>query len=198
MVRQLTYALVADGGTDRVLQPIIERSIRCIDPAVEILEPEFRKRRGPVAEYLSKYHHGAMLLFVHRDAEGTGPEARRVEFAHVNDERVVPLIPVRMTEAWLLGDADAIARAAGRPGANIQLPPSHSVENIANPKSLLESLLIEAAGRPTGRKRKQFIKHLTSHRINVAAYLRDFSVLDGLSAYRQFLRDLQRAYPYAL
>lgn len=196
MARQLTYALVADGGTDRVLQPIVERSIRCIDPTVEILEPEFRKRRGPVGLIDVDHLHGAMLIFVHRDAEGADPDVRRAEFADVGDERVVPVIPVRMTEAWLLGDARAIARAAGRPKATIVLPAPRQIEQLADPKSVLERLLIEAAGDPTGRKRKQFTRRLTTHRVNAADYITDFTVLDSLSAYQRFMQDLKCSYPF--
>lgn len=39
-------AIVADGGTDRLLVPIIQWAVHRLDPGVEILEPEFRKRKG--------------------------------------------------------------------------------------------------------------------------------------------------------
>ena len=64
MNRQLAYAVVADGGTDRLLVPIIQWAVHRLDPGVEILEPEFRKRRGSVAEFLTAYRPGAMLIFV--------------------------------------------------------------------------------------------------------------------------------------
>ena len=46
----MTWSIVADGGTDRMLIPIIEWAIHRLDPEVEILEPEFRKRRGSVPD----------------------------------------------------------------------------------------------------------------------------------------------------
>ena len=55
MNRQLAYAVVADGETDRLLVPVIQWAVHRLDPGVEILEPEFRKRRGSVAEYISDY-----------------------------------------------------------------------------------------------------------------------------------------------
>lgn len=197
MVRQLTYAIVADGGTDRVLQPIIDHSIRCLDSDVEILEPDFDKRRGPIGDYLERYRQGSMLVFAHRDAEAMGHKARVSEFARIRDQRVVPVIPVRMTEAWLLIDPTAIARAAGRPGATVDLPPVQRIEQLPDPKAMLEQLLLTAAGDPTGRSRDRFKRKMTAHRVNVASYITDFSRLHALAAYTAFVDRLRDAYPYS-
>ena len=43
MSRRLTSSVVADGGTDQLLVPIIQWAIHRLDPDVEILEPEFSK-----------------------------------------------------------------------------------------------------------------------------------------------------------
>ena len=66
MSRQLTWSIVADGGTDRMLVPIIEWAIHRLDPDVEILEPEFLKRSGSVQDFLRSYESDAMIIFVHR------------------------------------------------------------------------------------------------------------------------------------
>ena len=76
MNRQLAYAVVADGGTDRLLVPIIQWAVHRLDPGVEILEPEFRKRIGSVTEFLAAYRTGAMLIFVHRDSESLTLDGR--------------------------------------------------------------------------------------------------------------------------
>ena len=55
MNRQITYTVVADGGTDRLLVPIIDWTIHRLDPTLDILEPEFEKRRGSVGEYFDSY-----------------------------------------------------------------------------------------------------------------------------------------------
>jgi hypothetical protein len=62
----------------------------------------------------------ADLLFVHRDAD-RGPtatrreEIRRAVAATMANQMTVPVVPVRMTEAWLLIDEAAIRSAAGNP-----------------------------------------------------------------------------------
>lgn len=138
MSRQVTFSVVGDGWTDRVLAPIVQWAIHRLDPQVDILEPEFTKRRGPLADFLSSYHRGSMLVFAHRDSESASYDERFVEFRRLDRNDVVPVIPVRMTEAWLLIDGSAIARAAGRTSEVVEVPPVHTLEQIADPKRELE------------------------------------------------------------
>ena len=196
MTRQLAWALVADGGTDRMLVPIIQWAIHRLDPEVEILEPEFRKRTGSVGDFFADFSSGSMLVFAHRDAETASLDQRIAEFDAVGRDEVVPIIPVRMSEAWLLIDAPAIASAAGQPNAQISLPRLAELESVADPKRLLGDLLFEAAGSPTGRRGKQFHRDQVSRRVSVARHINDFSPLEDLSAFRRFQQELEQRYPY--
>ena len=197
MSRQLSYVLVADGGTDRALVPIIEWAIHRLDPMVEILEAEFRKRTASVRDFLSTFRTGAMIVFVHRDGENASLADRIREFEGVDRGDVVPIVPIRMTEAWLLVNARAIARAADRPDAAITVPALQRLEAIANPKQVLEERLLEAAGDPTGRRRKQFHKSIVERRVNVATLIAEFSPLEALPAFQRFQSDLAAKYPYS-
>jgi hypothetical protein len=194
--RQLTYLLVADGGTDRALAPIIEWAIHRLDPEVEILEPDFRKRRAPVQEFLDALDTGAMIVFVHRDGEGAPLATRLQEFDGVTRTDVVPVVPIRMTEAWLLIDGAAIARAADRPSAVVAVPNVNQLEGLANPKQALDDLLLAAAGNLTGRRRKQFAQSIVERRVNIASLIDDYSTLESLPAFQQFQADLAVRYPY--
>jgi hypothetical protein len=194
--RQLTYVLAADGGTDRALVPIIEWAIHRLDPEVEILEPEFRKRKAPVKLFLQGLETGAMVVFVHRDGEGAALATRLQEFDGVTRDDVVPVVPIRMTEAWLLIDATAIARAADRPDAAVTTPGVNHLEALANPKQALEDLLLAAAGNPVGRRKKQFERSIVQRRVNVASLIDDYSPLESLPAFQRFQADLAARYPY--
>ena len=110
MNRQLTRSVVADGGTDRLLVPIIQWAIHQIDPDVEILEPQFQKRHGSVEDFLNAYESGVMLIFVHRDSESLSLDDRLREFRTVIRPNVVPVVPVQMSEAWILFDGVAVAK----------------------------------------------------------------------------------------
>ena len=198
MTRQLAWTLVADGGTDRILVPIIQWAIHRLDPEVEILEPEFRKRTGSIGDFIGGFSSGSMLILVHRDAETESLDERLAEFEGISRDEVVPVIPVRMSEAWLLIDGHAIARAAGAPGAQVVLPQLADLESIADPKRVLSELLYEAAGSPTGRRAKQFHRDRVSRQVSVARHISDFSPLEQLPAFQRFQSALAERYPYGV
>lgn len=196
MSRQLTFSVVADGGTDRLLVPIIQWAIHRLDPEVEILEPEFVKRTGSVMEFLKLYDSGVMLVFVHRDSENAGLEERLREFESPSRSDIVPVIPVRMSEAWLLIDKHAVARAAGASSSVVSIPRLSEIENISNPKKRLDNLILEAAGNPSGRRLKNIRRSIVDRRISVASFISDFSPLENLPAFRHFQTALETNYPY--
>lgn len=145
----LRLALLADGSSDRALLPIIRWVVTQAAPEIEFLQPGFRVR-APRSDLLAEMKSTCQefephILFVHRDAEAQDPELRRQEIPDA-DRTLVRVVPVRMTEAWLLFDADAIRRAAGNPSsaASLELPQWKRVEALPDPKSLLHELLLSA------------------------------------------------------
>lgn len=196
MSRQLTFCVIADGGTDRVLVPIIQWAIHRLDPDVEILEPTFSKRKAPIHDFLHTYEPDTMLSFVHRDSENSSLDERLQEFANVVRNDVVPVVPVRMSEAWLLVDGSAIARAADRPSHIVIVPEAAELERLADPKLRLEQLLFEAAGSPTGRRLKNFRRSIVDRRVSVASHIGNFSPLEALPAFVRFQQSLADKYPY--
>jgi hypothetical protein len=137
------------------------------------------------------------ILIVHRDVENQSPE-KRFEEIMVATERiepaplVVPLIPIRMQEAWLLFNQTAIRMAAGNPNGTVplHLPSLSEVERRANPKDILHQAIRVASGA-TGRKLKKL--HLPSAVFRVAEMIDDFSPLRQLSAFQRFEIDLIKA-----
>lgn len=196
MNRQLTWAIVADGGTDRLLVPVIQWAIHRLDPDVEILEPEFRKRRGSIEESIGACSSGAMIVFVHRDSENLTLHDRLQEFEAVAREKVVPVVPVQMSEAWILFDGPAVAKAAGSRTADVPVPRTTEIESIGNPKERLDELLFLAAGEPTGRRGRNFRRSLAQRRVSVAEYIVDYSPLESVPAFRSFQGTLAERYPY--
>ena len=119
----MKFTLLADGSSDRVLIPLLCWCLR--RAGLENISSEWADAgRMPVARDLAERVAHAVdlypcdLLFVHRDAEGEDPAVRRDEIrraASALKYSLVPVIPVRMTEAWLLFDERAIRLAAGNP-----------------------------------------------------------------------------------
>ncbi|MEU6711901.1 hypothetical protein ABZ897_10540 [Nonomuraea sp. NPDC046802] len=74
------------------------------------------------------------LIFLHSDHRERAKADR-----HAGRD-VIPLIPVKETEAWLLADAQVWARV---PGADVRRLPAKSreVERISDPKAVLRTVL---------------------------------------------------------
>lgn len=200
----LTYTLVADGPSDRCLLPIINWTIANAPSHEELsIDSQFadfrdapetpqsltEKIRRAVQEYPCD------VLFVHRDAEREEPARRRDEIEQAAREAgvntVVCIVPVRMSEAWLLFDESAIRRAAGNPHGNValKLPPIQRIESQPDPKALLQNALMTAS-ESSGRRLKQFQRDLRILRHRVAELIEDFSPLRSLSAFQDFERDV--------
>jgi hypothetical protein len=132
------------------------------------------------------------LLFVHRDAELQDPQ-RRYEEIHSAIRKAtsqgfqtptVCVVPVQMTEAWLLFDEDAIRLSAGNPNGKspLNLPKLRDLEQVRDPKDILFQVLREASGR-TGRHLKKF--NPGHSRIRITELIADFSPLRALSAFQK-------------
>ena len=196
MNRQLAYAVVADGGTDRLLVPIIQWAVHRLDPGVDILQHEFRKRKGSVTDFLAAYRTGAMLIFVHRDSESLTLDERLKEFHTLDRQDIVPVVPVRMSESWLLFDGAAIAKAASAPSAPVPVPGIAQIESILDPRRRLDQLRLQAAGAPSGRRLRTFQRSIVNRRVSVAEFIADYSPLENVSAFRRFQEALAERYPY--
>ncbi len=189
MSAPLRVSLIGDGSSDRCLWPVIVWSVHDrFGAEVEIASAGFVARAGQApVEILEQVLHqdDPDLVVFHRDAEGEEPEIRLREIP--SQERVVPVIPVRMTEAWLLFDAAAIARAADNPSfTGMNLPRLARVESLPDPKEALNALLIEASDLSGNRTRQRFHRDLGMRRAWVADYIESFAPLRELSAFRAF------------
>lgn len=189
----LRYTLLPDGSSDAVLMPMIEWLIREHYPDLRVqglvaerLETSDRSLKQRIPAALASFP--CDLLFVHRDAEGDPIEARLHEIETASAAAgisCVPVIPVRMTEAWLFSDEAAIRSAAynaqGRMPLN--LPPKRQWESLSDPKKQLFEILVTASGR-NGRALGKFNPH--RQRPLVALRTSDFSALRGLPSFDFF------------
>lgn len=202
----IVVTLLGDGPTDRRLVPIIEW---VVEQCPSVQEQGFRTQvadlRGLLAgpSRLSQRIERAFelwpcdVLFVHRDAERETVASRTEEIERASRAaripRWVPVVPVRMTEAWLLIDERAIRLAAGSPDARTSLgiPRPSGLEDIPDPKSLLHRAL-EAAGRKRGRHLKRFKRDIEERIERVAALIEGFETLRQLPAFATFETEARR------
>jgi hypothetical protein len=141
----------------------------------------------------------ADLLFIHRDAENQDPEARLSEIegavqTAAATQTWVGVVPVRMTEAWLLIDESAIRTAADNPNGEVALalPALSELERLPDPKRRLRELL-EKACEKRGRRLEQFRRDLPWRVQRVAQLIQNFAKLGQLTAFRRLQRDTRGA-----
>lgn len=195
-MRIIRYTLLADGRSDSSLIPIIQWVIESNFEhlatqgafALEGIPPPARGLRARVDAALALY--ACEVLFVHRDAERDGHAVRRKEVQNDLGDLIhtwIPVIPVRMTEAWLLGDEAAIRRAAGNPNGRVALkiPATTKWEALPDPKEDLFALLRTAAELPARRRIDE-----PRARSRVAQLTRDFAHLRRLDSFQRFEADI--------
>jgi hypothetical protein len=200
---ELVYTLLAEGSSDKALMDILRWAIKHRLKDVPVQGHYADLRPLPKApRKLSERIHAAVdlypcdLLFVHRDADAALPQQRKQEIRAAYEEsglsspRMVFVIPVRMTEAWLLLDEDAIRRASGNPNGKEPLELPRDPDQLPNPKDVLGELLKQASGL-AGRRRKRFRPEQCTGRI--PGFMKEFAILRRLAAFVDFENELERA-----
>jgi hypothetical protein len=194
-MNDLRFTLTTDGSSDCVLLRHLEWILRRAFGTRVAIQPQWADlrslRRSPKS--LSERVRVALelypcdLLFVHRDAESADSSPRYEEIKRAVAEvgvstPTIPVVPVRMTEAWLLFDEQAVRSAAGNPNGRMAIDlPTRNPETIADPKALLHDALRRASGL-AGRRFRNLRTGDAVHR--VAEYIDDFSPLQDLAAFQ--------------
>lgn len=168
---------LADGSSDEPLGEHLEVLCARRDLAVRVTTPDLRRLPRPPGHRVADRLQAILdlgdtpdILFVHRDAEAQEPAQRVAEIGRAVEEAGIAepwiaVVPVRMTEAWLLLDEQSIREVAGRPNSTVDLglPPVSGIEAQPDPKSLLDHAL-EAASGLTGRRQDRFRRRFGQHR----------------------------------
>ncbi|MCO6009681.1 hypothetical protein NE236_32390 [Actinoallomurus purpureus] len=201
--RLYTGLFVSEGTSDLPLADIVETLFVDRGVPVRLSKPDFTLLRKVPKDVESRLRAGMELLgspvdviVVHRDADRDGYDARRAEvFGAMHAAGVqahaVLVIPIRMTEAWLLLDEMAIRQVAGNPRGRegLGLPARGKVETCPDPKQVLLLSLLNATGA-TGRRRERVAKRFTEHRRQLLQRLDRHGPVSELSGWKKMAADL--------
>lgn len=199
-MKRVTATLVTDGSSDKLLVPLIELlfaehsefayQVNC---AVG-LPPVTRGLKARIDSALQLFP--CDFLFVHRDAEGEDASFRQkeIEASWLDKGQTAVLIcviPVRMTEAWLLTNHQPIRSAVGNANGteSLGLPTAKDIESDSDPKATLFEALKKASGLNATRKRR-FNPHQYRHR--VSEHTDDLEPLRKLRSFRHLEVQIQR------
>jgi hypothetical protein len=194
-VSAISFMLLCEGSSDQPLVQHLQTLLVRNGASSAVGTADYRK--GTVPEKLRRClaeNEALDLVFVHRDADGRSPEARIAEVmrgaASVNlPVPCIPLVPISMTEAWLLVDESAIREVVGRPQgrADLGIPPVRRIETTADPKSVLKAALgraSEKTGRRLREEQRQFYsrRRVLLQRLNPDGAVRQLSAWTALEA----------------
>jgi hypothetical protein len=193
-------ALLCDGTSDRALGSVAERLATALGFSidVEVLDFSLIAPGFTVSErlmVLPQLVANPAVLLVHRDAE---KETRSSRLAEISDSFAatglilpyVPIVPVRMTEAWLLCDEDALRIASGNPAGRVKLDIRvERAELEVDAKSVLKNKLAEAS-ETVGRRREQLNKRFPMIRRQLLERLDVDGPVNRLSSFAAFRTDL--------
>lgn len=201
---EIRYTLLSDGSSDRALIPILDWLLQnhlnncAIQSQWAELRPLDQSLRNTLEKRikLSLDLYPCDLLFIHRDAEREPHEVRineiRTAITQLASSISIPtvcIVPVRMTEAWLLFDISALRKAASNPNGSVplQLPNIRRLEHEPDPKNVLHKILRQASGL-SSRRLKSFSASDCTHR--VSELINDFSPLRILPAFKALESEL--------
>ncbi|MEU4829582.1 hypothetical protein [Streptosporangium sp. NPDC023615] len=205
MTKTLSGLFIAEGSSDLPLAAIVEFLFAERGRNVRLSTPNYESLQKVDKDVRSKLVAGARLMgkpfdvaVVHRDADNAGRQARCDEIVRAVASSgvscaLVPVIPVKMTEAWLLLDEGEIRKVAGNPNGreDLGLPKIHEVEGLSDPKSFLRECLVRAAS-VRGRKRQAAVSRFPQHRRQLLERLDLEGPVTRLSGWKSLIDDIER------
>lgn len=214
--RQVFVGFTTEGTTDvRFLEKIIERSFEeiayeCQGDVEPVVWPlVVAKKNLSFREYTLKAAQqgvdeiGMMVLCIHSDADDVTNQNVLVnkivparDLINTQDDNstckiLVPVIPVRMMEAWMLADTDLLKKEIGTSKTDNELKINKSPETIADPKATIEEAIRIARLEKTKRKRKEL--KIGDLYLPIGQKV-SIDKLAKLQSYKQFQDDIRQAY----
>lgn len=203
--RYFSGVFLAEGSSDMPIAELVEGmffergfEVHLSKPDFDLLSRRVGRDVGSKIRAAKELTRGAIdVLVVHRDADSAGAATRRAEIVGAaadalgREHYLVPVIPVRMTEAWLLLDEAAIRTVAGNPRGRtaLSLPRRHEVETCADPKKILEECLLAAADA-TGRRRDRVAKRFSQSRKQLLERLDLNGPVTALPSWRSMVAEI--------
>jgi hypothetical protein len=217
MTKQIFAGLFTEGTTDvRFLESIVRKALEDVafecqgQIETEVKTIEINKTGlGFVEQVLLASEkgindYGIMFLCVHTDSdEDTDKRAMESKIIpaikSLNEQNeseyckiLVSVIPVYMTEAWMLADKELLKSEIGTELSNIDLVIHPKPESIANPKETITNAIRIAQNDLTRRKRKRGLD--ISELYQIIGQKLELSQLENLASYRKFKDSLKSAF----
>lgn len=213
MTKQLVVGLFTEGPTDiRFLESIVERTlleslfncpgnfeVSVFPIRVSKLGMNFNEQVKEASK-VGVESYGIIVLCVHSDSDSQDDEIAKSKIGNAKNEllnlnnsfckTIVSLIPVQMTESWMLADTNLLKLEIGTEKNDNELGLNREPEKISNPKAVIsEAIRIARKEKPKKRRRELDISELylpLGQKLSLQS-------LDSLKSYRNFKESILNA-----
>lgn len=216
MNKQMFVGLAAEGTTDiRFLTGIVKRTLNEVafqesryNIDIYVNDIDVSKSGLSFTEYVANASRegvrqfGMMALAIHTDADTNTYEERfrnkilptQEYLNNIEDEDIckllIPIIPVRMTEAWMLADKQLLKNEIGTTKSDSELVINRDPEAFSDPKEVIENAIRIATQDYPKRRRRLNISELYS----IIGDKLSTAELSRLESYRNFRAEVRNAY----
>ncbi len=212
---QIIIGYTTEGPTDDrflssvILRTFVEVGFECRQE-VEVMEPiiYIEKSKGDsffqqiVGSSNEAFSKGVMAFCVHVDADSESdmivvntrinPLLSEIKFSNEYlCKNIVPIIPVRMTESWMLADKKLLKEEIGTEMSDDELGINRAPENVADPKELISEAIRIARLAIVKRRRRDLTISELYQPIGQKISL---DMLEKLSSYSKFKEAVRDAY----
>lgn len=216
MSKLLFAGFFAEGNTDiQFLKPVVEKTLRKVafeckgQIEIELRTIQITKSGLSFVEQVKEAsktgveEFGMMLLCVHTDADAkTDSQIQESKIEPAKDtlkaldeqeycKIMVSIVPIQMTEAWMLADTDLLKEQIGIQQIDSELGLHKNPEEITNPKQLIQEVIRKAEAHKTKRRRKKELD--ISELYQIIGESLDIKHLEKLTAYQKFEEELREA-----
>jgi hypothetical protein len=205
--------LFTEGTTDvRFLSSVVERTLEdvaleCtgdIETKVEIVNINktglnFNEQVLEVSK-LAHEKYGVLILFVHTDSDSVNDDLvfqtkiipaqkNLLEQDDVCCKHVIAIVPIQMTESWMLADKELLKAEIGIEKADTELGIHLNPETITNPKNVIENIIRMSKEDLPKRRRNKGLNIADLYQI--IGQKIELTELDKLSSYLKFKNSLK-------
>ncbi|MES2330850.1 MAG: DUF4276 family protein [Bacteroidota bacterium] len=208
----LTIAYTTEGTTDErflgsVIQNAFESAAFNCEDQIEVFEPIFIKFpkidtfvNDAIAVAKKAFDIGINVLCIHMDADSpSNADTLKYKFnpavIAINKENngticknLVAIIPIYMTEAWMLADKNLFKEEIGTTKSDIDLGINKAPENISNPKKIIEEALVIAQNHLPKRRDRIAISDLYQP-LGQKTSIDELIKLDSFKNFQLFVND---------
>ena len=217
MANFILTGLFTEGTTDiRFLESIVKKTLvdvafECsgeIETELEIININkaslnFNQQVLKAAEKAKK-DFGVLILFVHTDSDTSDDNQTfnskiipAKSFIDEQDDtlvckKIVAIVPIQMTESWMLADKELLKSEIGIVGTDIDLGIHKNPEEITNPKAVIEKVIQLSKENQTKRKRNKGL--LISDLYQIIGQKVALSELEKIPSYNKFKSSLREIF----